>query len=139
MKKSACIIFFLLLASTFTKAQTSVPDSGELELNSDTTTFTKVDIESEFPGGLSGWGDFLRHNFEYPQKAIDKNIQGKVVVQFVVCADGSLCDIKAISGPKALRETAVKVIQRTPNWIPAIQNGKKVKSYKRQPIIFKLE
>jgi protein TonB len=33
----------------------------------------------------------------------------------------------------------MRVIKKSGNWKPAIQNGRQVKSYKKQPIVFKLE
>jgi periplasmic protein TonB len=48
-------------------------------------------------------------------------------------------DVEAVSGPNELRDAAVRVIKKSGSWNPAIQNGRKVKSYKSQPINFKLE
>ena len=60
------------------------------------------------------------------------------MVQFIVDKEGSLSDIKAISGPKELQEESIRVVKESGKWIPAVQNGKKVRAYKRQPIIYKL-
>jgi protein TonB len=45
-------------------------------------------------------------------------------------------EVEALSGPEELRAAAVKVVRSSGKWIPAEQNGQKVKSYKKQPIIF---
>ena len=100
--------------------------------------FARVEKESEFPGGRQGWINFLTENLVYPTKAQKRGIQGTVVVQFIVNKDGSLTDIEAISGPEELRSAAVKAMKKSPKWIPAEQSGKKVKSYKKQPIAFRL-
>ncbi len=100
--------------------------------------FAKVETESEFPGGRQGWQTFLMENLTYPSKAQRKNIEGTVVLQFIVNKDGSLNDIEAISGPQELRKAALDVIHKSPRWIPAEQSGKKVRSYKKQPIAFRL-
>lgn len=102
--------------------------------------FTKVEIESEYPGGLSAWIAFLNRNLanNYPQPAIDNEIQGTVVIQFIVDLGGNVSDVTAIDGPKELREAAIAVIEKSGKWIPAVQNGHHVISYKRQPITFKL-
>ena len=60
-------------------------------------------------------------------------------MQFIVDKEDVISDIEAISGPELLREAAVKALSKSPNWVPAIQNGKKVNSYKNQPITFRLE
>ena len=102
-------------------------------------TFTKVEIESEYPGGASAWQRYLNKNLRYPQDAIDNDIQGTVVVQFIVDKGGVVSEVEAISGPQELRDEAVRVIRKSGQWTPAVQNGRQVKSYKKQPIVFRLE
>ena len=104
-------------------------------------TFTKVEIESEYPGGPAAWLRYLNKNFRYPDDAVNNEIQGTVVVQFIVDKEGNVSDVTAISGPDqgGLREEAVRVIKKSGKWTPAVQNGRQVKSYKKQPIVFKLE
>ncbi|HXB94424.1 MAG TPA: TonB family protein [Puia sp.] len=104
-------------------------------------TFTKVEIESDFPGGSAAWLRYLNKNLRYPDDAVNNEIQGTVVVQFIVDKEGNVSDVNAISGPEngGLREEAVRVIKKSGKWTPAIQNGRQVKSYKKQPIVFKLE
>jgi protein TonB len=104
-------------------------------------TFTKVEIESEFPGGAAAWLRYLNKNLRYPDDAVNNEIQGTVVVQFIVDKEGNVSDVQAISGPDngGLREEAVRVIKKSGKWTPAVQNGRQVKSYKKQPIVFKLE
>ncbi|MBY0534330.1 MAG: TonB family protein [Chitinophagaceae bacterium] len=102
-------------------------------------TFTKVEIESDYPGGTSAWARYLNKSLRYPQEAIDNEIQGTVVVQFIVDKEGNVSDVEAVSGPNELRDEAVRVIKKSGKWTPAIQNGRQVKSYKKQPIVFRLE
>jgi protein TonB len=102
-------------------------------------TFTKVEIESEYPGGAAAWQRYLNRNLRYPQEAIDNEVQGPVVVQFIVDKEGNVSDVEAISGPQELRPEAVRVIKKSGKWTPAVQNGRQVKSYKKQPIVFRLE
>jgi len=100
--------------------------------------FTKVENEADYPGGQQGWTKYLLSHLKYPEAAVKKNIQGTVVVQFIVDQQGALSDIKAISGPKELQDASIKVIKESGNWTSAMQNGKKVKAYKKQPIRYKL-
>jgi periplasmic protein TonB len=104
-------------------------------------TFTKVEIESEFPGGAAAWLRYLNKNLRYPDDAVNNEIQGTVIVQFIVDKEGNVSDVQAISGPDngGLREEAMRVIKKSGKWTPAVQNGRQVKSYKKQPIVFKLE
>jgi protein TonB len=72
---------------------------------------------------------------------VNNEILGTVVVQFIVDKEGNVSDVSAISGPSegGLRDEAVRVIKKSGKWTPAVQNGRQVKSYKKQPIVFKLE
>jgi len=97
-----------------------------------------VQIESEYPGGIAAWQRFLNKNLRYPQEAIDQNVEGYITVQFIVDKEGNVSEVEAVSGPQELRAEAVRVIKKSGKWTPAIQNGRKVKSYKKQPIGFRL-
>ncbi|WP_431213747.1 energy transducer TonB [Puia sp. P3] len=97
-----------------------------------------MEIESQFPDGPAAWLRFLHRNLVVPNDAIDQNISGQVMVQFIVDEEGNVSNVQAVSGPVGggLREEAVRVIKKSGKWTAAIQNGRKVKSYKRQPITF---
>jgi len=118
-------------------------NKGVVEAPKDNTdydkTFTKVEIESDYPGGIAAWARYLTKNLNYPEEAQNSEIQGTVIVKFIVDKEGKVSDVEAISGPNELRDEAVRVIKKSGNWIPAVQNGRKVKSYKSQPINFRLE
>lgn len=101
--------------------------------------FNKVEIESNYPGGAAAWQRYLLKTIRYPQEAMDNEIQGSVVVQFIVDKTGTVSEVEAVSGPQELRDEAVRVIKRSGKWTPAIQNGRQVKSYKKQPIMFRLD
>ncbi|MBE7170128.1 MAG: energy transducer TonB [Williamsia sp.] len=102
--------------------------------------FTNIQIESAYPGGPSGWLAYLNRTFSYPQEAVRNGIQGTVIVQFIVDDQGKVSDIEVVSGPVSggLREEAIRVIRKSGKWEPAIWNGYKVTSYKKQPLIFRL-
>jgi N-acetylmuramoyl-L-alanine amidase len=103
------------------------------------TVYKKVEVEASYPGGQKSWYDYLLKNLQYPQAAVVKEIQGQVIVEFVVKADGTLSDIHALSGPEQLRGESVRIIQESGKWIPAKNNGKRVDSYHKQPLNYKLE
>jgi len=95
----------------------------------DETVIDVVEIESTYPGGPAAWTRFLTKNFRAPDE-----VSGTVIVKFIVDKEGNVSDVEAISGPEELRAEAVRVIKKSGKWTPAIQNGRKVNSYKRQPI-----
>ena len=100
--------------------------------------FVSVQIESEYPGGPTAWKRFLDRNLRYPPDAVDGGIEGFVTVQFIVDKEGNVSDVEAVSGPQELRAEAMRVIKKSGKWTPAVQNGRHVKSYKKQPIGFKI-
>ena len=107
----------------------------------DNRIFTKVEMESQFPGGPAAWLRFLNKNLVFPQEAIDQGLNGTVVVKFIVDKEGNVSDVEAISGPETggIREEVIRVIKKSGKWIPANQNGRPVKSYKQQPVTFHLD
>ena len=104
-------------------------------------TFVSVQIESSYPGGMPAWQRYLNKNLRFPEEAVNNEIQGTVVVQFIVDKEGNVSDVQAIGGPDngGLRDEAVRVIKKSGKWTPAIQNGRQVRSYKKQPITFRID
>jgi periplasmic protein TonB len=104
-------------------------------------SLTNVEIESSYIGRDSGWQKYLFKNFHYPDRAINNDIQGTVIIQFIVSNEGKVENgIIERSVEYSLDKEALRIINGSSNnWIPAFQNGRKVRSYKRQPIIYKLQ
>jgi protein TonB len=127
-------------APPVTGTATGVVEAPKKKDDDDDGRFMPVEIEASFPGGASAWLRFLNKNLQYSSDAQDRGIQGTVVVQFVVDKDGNVSDVQAIGGPGegGLREEAVRVIRKSGKWTPGVQNGRYVKSYKRQPVIFQI-
>ncbi|MGV3768171.1 MAG: TonB family protein [Chitinophagaceae bacterium] len=102
--------------------------------------FHKAEVEATFEGGLREWARFLNENLRYPDSAINKNVQGMAIIQFIVTTDGVIKDASIVQDPGAgLGEEALRIINKSNGkWVPAVQNGKKVNSYKKQPITFRL-
>ncbi len=113
-------------------------DNLNVQRNNEDSIHIHVEIESSYPGGPKAWSRFLNKNFIYPQNAADNRIEGLVLVKFVVDASGNVSQVEAVSGPPELRNEAVRVIIKSGKWNPAIQNGRHVKSFKKQPIVFKI-
>lgn len=100
-----------------------------------------LDEPAQFPGGLTAMNTYITKNLKYPQAVIDKPIQGKCYVKFVVDTEGSISDVKITRGIKDCPECdqeAIRLVKAMPKWIPGKNNGKVVKSYFNLPIEFKL-
>jgi protein TonB len=64
----------------------------------------------------------------------------QVIVKFIVSKDGSISDVQAETKHGfGMEDEAVKIIKRGPKWTPALQNGRNVNAYRRQPITFVVE
>ena len=95
-----------------------------------------VQIEAKFIGD---WVRFLTRNLdpETPTKNNAPPGRYTVVVQFIVDKEGNVSDIKALTNHGfGLEAEAIRVLKKAPKWEPAIQNGYKVKAYRKQPITF---
>lgn len=93
-----------------------------------------------FPGGVDALLAYLTNNVKYPRQAEKKNIQGRVICQYIVEADGSISNVSVLKGIHPLCDAeAVRVIQNMPKWNPGIENGKKVRVKYTLPITFKLK
>ncbi len=102
--------------------------------------FTIVEKKADFPGGTAKLMDFLKKELNYPQVAIDNNIQGRVYVEFVVNKDGSIQDVKVARGvDPSLDNEAIRVVKKMPKWTPAEQRGKKCRSRFTLPVLFKFK
>lgn len=102
--------------------------------------FTSVEQSAEFPGGMDKFTNYLSKNMRYPAVARENNVQGRVIVTFVVEKDGSLTDIKVLRGiGSGCDEEAMRVIKNSPKWKPGIQNGRPVRQQYTVPIQFTLQ
>jgi TonB family protein len=114
-------------------------DNASDIVNAKQVVFKKVEVEAEYPGGFKAWYEYLSKNLKYPQAAVNNEIQGQVMMEFIVKKNGDVTNIHVVSGPEVLKGSSIDVIKASGKWIPAKQNGKAVDSYKRQPINYKLE
>lgn len=106
----------------------------------DSTISYKDEKESDYPEGTAGWQRYMLANFNYPERAMNGNKQGQVVVRFVVDKMGNVIDpYISASVEYSLDEEALRIINGSGKWEPAFQNGHNVKSYKSQPINFRLQ
>jgi TonB family protein len=135
---SVPINFALAPDADTTKAVTPTFSIASAQSGSD-PVFTSVEQVPEFKGGLEAFGKFLATNMKYPKAARDNNVQGRVIITFVVEKDGSLSNMKVVRGiGSGCDEEAVRVLSISPAWKPGIQNGKPVKVQYSVPISFTL-
>jgi periplasmic protein TonB len=103
--------------------------------------FTSVQVEAKFPGGQGAWTKFLERNLNNQTPADNGAAPGNytVTVSFLVDKEGNISQVQALTDPGyGCASEAVRVIQKGPKWIPAIQNGRNVIYRQKQNITFQV-
>jgi periplasmic protein TonB len=137
-------ILLTIIASVFllaAKAQSSEIQSSDIQVAAPDydKVFTSAEKTPEFPGGLTGFNNYLARTIRYPSDARAGNIQGRVIITMIVEKDGSLSNIKVVKGVyPSLDNEAIRVLKISPKWNPAMQNGHLVRFSYATPISFKL-
>ncbi len=118
-------------------------NKGIIELKKETiednTPFLKVEIDAEYPGGSGAWRSFLERNLRASTPADNGATPGTytVIIQFVVDKNGGVSELQAMTHVGwGMEQEAIRVIRKSGKWKPAIQNGKFVTAYRKQPITF---
>lgn len=94
----------------------------------------------EFPGGMKEMLKFLQENVKYPENAMKNNVQGRVIVQFVIEKDGTPTEFKVLrSVDPDLDAEALRVLQTMPKCKPGMQRGEVVRVKFTVPVSFKLQ
>lgn len=93
----------------------------------------------EYPGGMVEFMKWLTAMLKYPDAALKRKIEGKVMVSFIVNADGSISDIKLVKGAhKLLDDEALRVVRLMPKWKPGLEGGRPCRTMISIPIVFEI-
>ena len=102
--------------------------------------FNAVEQMPQFPGGEAELLKYISSHIKYPPMAAENNIQGRVVVKFVVKKDGNVGDVVVLRGKDPdLDKEAQRVVKTLPTFIPGKMNGQSVAVWYTLPINFKLQ
>ncbi len=131
-------LFFIMFALFATHAM-GYAQEDSTTAKTETSVESVVEKQPEFPGGMNALMQYLLRSIRYPAICQQQGIQGRVVVQFVVDADGSITDIQVVKRVNPhLDKEAVRVVSAMPKWIPGMQNGENVRTKFTLPVSFKL-
>lgn len=99
-----------------------------------------VEESPEYPGGMKELLKYMKENLQYPEEAIEKGIEGRVICQFTVKTDGSIDNIVVLKSiHKSLDEEAIRLIKNMPKWKPGKNYKGEVQDCKYTiPFSFKL-
>ena len=102
--------------------------------------YDMVEQMPEFPGGYAKMMEYISTHLQYPEDAQENGTQGRVIVQFVINADGSISDAQiARKLDPSCDNEALRVINGMPRWKPGQQGGENVRVKYTIPIVFRLQ
>jgi protein TonB len=160
MKKTTLFLFLLFQISSFSqeepKEPIKMPLAKEDGKEDSELSFAYIEEVPLFPGCeevernkrlncfQAKMSEHIQNNFKYPREARRKNIQGRVLVMFIINREGIVENIIA-KGPddcedcEILEKEAIRIMSKLPQMTPGKQKGKPVKVKYSQPLNFKLE
>lgn len=122
--------------STETKEEAPPPINQN---GDDEETQRIVEQLPEYPGGMVEFMKWLTKTLKYPEDALKRKIEGKVMVSFIVNKDGTLSDVKVVKPANPLLDAeALRVVKLMPNWKPGTENGKVCRTMIAIPIVFEI-
>jgi protein TonB len=133
--------YTLIAAFLFLSLSLHAQDTTKQTITIDSHTFTSVQTEARFPGGKDAWRAFLEEHVHPKVAARHKAPPGNytVTISFLVDKAGKVTEVHALNDPGyGTAEDAVNAFKHTPDWIPAMQNGKPVNYRQKQNITYQV-
>ena len=120
--------------------QDYIEESVEEEVEEEAIPFQLVEKKPSFNGGdANEFSKWVNERLNYPEIAKENGVQGRVMLQFTVNADGSVSNVKVLRGvDPSLDKEAVRVVSSSPKWTPGKQRDRNVKVTYTFPVIFQL-
>jgi TonB family protein len=128
------LLFIVLISSMNLYAQPTTIINPKPEK----PVYSYVERMPEFlMGDING---YMQQNLHYPADAVQKKIEGRVTLRFLITNTGDVSDVTVIRGvDPILDEEALRVVRNMPKWKPGMQNGKTVDVYYTLPVSFRLD
>lgn len=142
-----CLTIFLLLTFSGTSAKPgrtvsiTIADTLPVEEDSESRIYERVEVEASFEGGEEGWRNYLMKNLNGNTPVVNGAPAGRytVIVQFVVAKNGAVSAVKALTKHGyGMEAEVIRILRQSPPWVPAVQNGRKVMAYRKQPVTFEI-
>ena len=133
------VLVGLLTCRTATAQETIIPYRPGFGPVDEGKVYDVVEQMPSFPGGPAAMMEFISRSIVYPVSALKQELQGRVIVSFIVERDGRLSNAKVVkSVAPDLDKEALRIVKKMPRWIPGQQNGRKVKVKYTVPVTFRL-
>ena len=143
-RKLILVCLFLQLFSIVAKSQQASPvpsrdtQAPGKSIDQD-SAFSRVEVEASFAGGAQAWRAYLMKNLDASVPVRKKAPAGTymVIVRFIVARDGTISAIEAETNHGyGMEKEVMRIIKKGPKWQPAMQDGKPLNAYRRQPVTF---
>lgn len=128
---AACMVFAF---SCNCAAKASV-----LCVDEDTIDNQLVEVQATYPGGERALLMDVSFNLVYPAIAMNQELQGTVILRFIVDENGSIGKIVVKTGlSKECDQAAIDVVRKLKKFTPAHHEGKPVPVWFTLPIQFRI-
>jgi TonB family protein len=135
---SNLLILLFIIVSSFPLFDQTTKKRGKTK-DKEEGKYNVLDKAPEFLGGLDSRYSFIGKNLKYPESAIRDEIEGKVIVLFIIDITGKVTSPEIIQGIREdLDKSALELVNKIPNWRPAEINGEKVKGRQSLPLNYNL-
>ncbi len=142
-KVCTLLITFFLFISFYSKGQTKKINAGGIEMQvsaADTSlsdAFFSVGQMPKFPGGTTKLVPFAKSRIKYPKTAVNDNVQGSVILTFIIDKKGRVTDKKIFKSVRQdLDKVCLAMLSQMPKWKPGRLNRKPINIYERWKITF---
>lgn len=118
--------------------ETIAPVDSAKKAKTDEKVYDLAEKLPQFPGGMAAMVECLKNNMKYPENAKKNNVEGRVIVTFIVDKEGNVTSPQVMRSVDAdLDAEALRVVSAMPKWIPGEQDGKAINCKFTIPISFK--
>lgn len=139
------VVAMMLLGNAQNTFSNQIESAVEKSLISESSqqkenVYTMVEQMPKYLGGDNAMMEYIGSNLKYPESAAKENVEGRVVLRFVVAKSGEIKDITVLRSLDSRCDAeAMRVVSEMPKWTPGKQNGKEVDVYYTLPILYKLQ
>lgn len=118
-----------------------IEDVVEERIEDENIPFVTVEQKPTFQGGdAKTFSSWVAQHLEYPPIAVERGLDGRVMLEFTVRKDGKIANIKVLrSVDPILDQEAIRVVSSSPKWEPGRQQDRAVNVTYQFPVIFRLK
>ena len=91
--------------------------------------------QPEFKGGMEAFYEYIAQNFEYPEDAAKRAVNGTMEVEFTIERSGDVSYVGILKGlDYSIDDVILRLLKAMPRWTPATRNGLPVRYKVSMPL-----